>query len=94
MRDSINCNINVDIMRNNPGPGYSNSFSLVRSCQNTLMKYYIDVNQTCYAGTTYNFLSISGGTFISLSGNSFTILWGAANSGQVQIAFTTPGIPV
>lgn len=93
MRDSINCNTNVDIMRNNPGPGYSNRFSLVRSCQNTLMKYYIDVNQTCYAGTTYNFLSISGGTFISLSGNSFTILWGAANSGQVQIAFTTPGNP-
>ncbi|MEI2756954.1 MAG: hypothetical protein V9F46_10920 [Chitinophagaceae bacterium] len=93
MRDTINCNIGVDIMRNNPGPGYSNSFSLVRSCQNTLMKYFIDVNQTCYAGTTYNFLSISGGTFISLSGNSFTILWGAANSGQVQIAFTTPGSP-
>ncbi|MCC6288976.1 MAG: PKD domain-containing protein, partial [Chitinophagaceae bacterium] len=55
------------------------------------MKYILNVDQYCYAGTTYNFLSLSGGTFIGLSGNSFTILWGAANTGQVQISFTTPG---
>lgn len=90
--DSINCN-RVEVMKNQPGPGYQNNFSQVRSCQNSLMKYTINVDETCYAGTTFTFVSISGGTFVSLSGNSFTILWGSGTSGQVQIAFTTPGGP-
>ncbi len=90
LSDTISCNT-VEIRRNPIGPGYINNPFLVRSCQNSLMTYTISVDQTCYAGTVYSFVSVSGGTFISMTGNTFTIQWGAAVTGQVQIAFATPG---
>lgn len=93
LNDTINCNRFIEIRNINPGPGpsYTNNPFLIRTCQNSLMKYTLDVDPTCYAGTVYNFVSVSGGTFISLIGNAFTIQWGGASTGQVQIGFTTPG---
>ncbi len=88
--DSINCN-NSEVRRSIPGPGYSNNPFLIRTCKNLLMKYNIGVDQTCYAGTVYSLVSITGGTFIGITGNSFTIQWGGANTGLVRIAFATPG---
>lgn len=89
--DSINCN-NVEIRRVPvQGGGYSNNPFIIRACKNTRMKYTLNIDQTCYAGTTFSFVSITGGSFINLTGNIFVVQWGTAATGNVQIAFATPG---
>lgn len=90
IRDSINCN-NVEVRRQVPGPGYSNNPFLIRACQNSLMKYVIGLNDPCFAGITYSFVSITGGTFIGITGNSFSVLWGASTTGLIRISFFNAG---
>jgi PKD repeat protein len=88
--DSIGCN-NVEARKLAPGSGYNNLIFPIKSCKNTMMKYTIAVDPTCYAGTTYSLIGISGGTLLNFVGNMFTVQWGASNVGNVSIEFITPG---
>ncbi len=89
--DSINCT-RTEAAKSASGVGYENFPNTLRACKNSKMKYTIDVDQVCYAGTTYSVVSVTGGSLISSSANMFTILWGGTPTGQVVIAFISPPI--
>ena len=87
--DSSGCNL-VDLVRGPlPGAGYQN-FLQVNACKNSRVKYNITVDPVCFPLIYYSFVSISGGTLVSLVNNQLVIQWGGSNTGNVSIAFSIP----
>jgi hypothetical protein len=91
LSDTIGCN-NIELRKTGAiGSGYSNNHFIIRACKNSKMKYCLNINDPCYAGTTYNLINISGGSIVNFTGNCFTVQWSNAASGIIDIGFSTPG---
>ena len=89
--DSARCNATDAVRSPIPSQGYIN-FQQINACKNSRVNYSITTNPLppCFAGITYSFVSITGGTLISLLNNQFIVQWGNSNSGTVSIAFNIP----
>lgn len=88
LSDTASCN-RADVVRNFPS-GYINP-ATIRACKNRLMKYSLTADTACYPVISYSLVSISGGTLVSLVNNNFVVQWGAAATGNILLAFSTPG---